>query len=255
MSFHHLDRFAHVRSIVTAMPPSGRVVATLLLALTAATLPPGAWPELAALGALSLLLVIAARIPAGAALGRLAWPLGFVLLASLGLLLMVPGEPILRAGPIAVTDAGADRFAVVMARAVVALAPTVVLVSTTSFPELLHALRQLRLPAAVATALGLGYRLLYITVDELERLQRAARSRNAGHGTAGRRRLLAALAATTLARSFARGERTYRAMLARGFAGDLPPLEETRWTARSAFALATIGALAAAVIVSAHVVS
>ena len=66
------------------------------------------------------------------------------------------------------------RFGFVLGRASVALTAAVVLVSTTSFPELLQALRQLRLPAVVTTALGLGYRLLYLLVDEIERLQRAA---------------------------------------------------------------------------------
>lgn len=243
MSFHHLDRFAHVPSPVTRLPALGRVVGTLVLALAAATLPAGAWPQLGALAVLSVLLLAAARIPPSVAIRRLAWPLAFVLLASATLLIMVPGEPLMRLGPVVLTTAGADRFGVVMSRAAVALAPTVVLVSTTSFPELLHALRQLHLPRAVATALGLGYRLLYLTLDELERLQRAARSRNAGGGAARRRDLLVAVTAATLGRSFARGERTYRAMLARGFSGDLPPLDEPRWTVSGALQLGALALL------------
>ena len=253
MSFRHLDRFAHVPSPVTRVPPAGRIVGTVALALATATLPPGAWVPLGLLALLSLFLLGAARIPFTVAVARLAWPLAFVLVTSAALLVLVPGDPVVRIGPVAVTATGADRFATVMARAMVALVPAVLLVSTTSFPELLQGLRSLRLPAAVATALGLAYRLLYLTVDELERLQRAARSRNAGHGAARRRDMLIGVTAATLGRAFARGERTHDAMLARGFTGTLPLLHATTWSASAAVQLALLVTVAAAVAVMARV--
>lgn len=250
MSFHHLDQFSHVTSPVTRVPPAGRVAATVLLAVVTATLPAGAWVAMGVMALLSVGLLRAAGIPTATAVSRLAWPLGLVLIASAGLLVMVPGRPLLALGPLAVTDAGAGRFATVVARAMVALLPAVVLVSTTSFPELLHGLRQLRLPSAVATALGLAYRLLYLTVDELERLQRAARSRNAGQGAAGRRSLLVAVVSATLGRAFTRAERTHAAMLSRGYRGTLPLLHTTPWTRAAAVQVGAVSlvALGAAVL-------
>ena len=253
MSFHHLDQFAHTASPVTRMPPAGRIVGAMALALAAATLPPGAWPQLGMLVVLSLALFVLARVPLSVALVRLAWPLGFVLIASATLLIMVPGPALVPLGPLAITAPGADRFATVMARAMVALLPAVLLVSTTSFPELLHGLRGLHLPRAVATALGLAYRFLYLTVDELERLQRAARSRNLGHGAARRRHLLVAVTAATLGRALARGERTHDAMLARGFAGALPLLHTSPWTPQAAAELTMLLTVAAAVAVHARI--
>jgi len=252
MSFHHLDQFSHVASPVTHVPPAGRVVGTVALALAVATLPPHAWPQLGILAALSITLLAMARVPPGAVLARLAWPLALVLLASAALLVVIPGEPVARLGPLVVTAPGADRFAGVLSRATVALLPAVLLVSTTSFPELLQGLRDLRVPAPVATALGLAYRLLYLTVDELERLQRAARSRNAGGGATRRRRLAAAMTAATLGRAFDRAERTHAAMLARGFRGALPLLHVTPWTPAAAARLSLVCALAAAVAASAR---
>lgn len=252
MSFHHLDQFAQVGSAVTRIPPAGRVVGTAALALAVATLPPHAWPQLGILALLSLTLFAVARVPAGVVLTRLAWPLALVLLASAALLVVIPGEPVARLGPLTVTAPGADRFAGVLSRAMVALLPAVLLVSTTSFPELLQGLRDLRVPAAVATALGLAYRLLYLSVDELERLQRAARSRNAGGGAARRRHLVAAMAAATLGRAYGRAERTHAAMLARGFRGTLPLLHVTPWTGAAAAQLAGLCVLAVAVAASAR---
>jgi cobalt/nickel transport system permease protein len=253
VSFHHLDQFAHVGSAVTRVPPAGRLLGTVALALAVATLPAHAWPQLGLLAAVSVALLGAARVPPAVALTRLAWPLALVLLASAALLVVIPGEPIARVGLLAVTAQGADRFASVLARAMVALLPAVLLVSTTTFPELLHGLRALRVPAAVATALGLAYRLLYLAVDELERLHRAARSRNAGRGAARRRHLAAAMASATLVRAFDRAERTHAAMLARGFRGTLPLLYAMPWTRAAAGQVALLCALALIVALSARV--
>jgi cobalt/nickel transport system permease protein len=245
VSFHHLDHYAAIPSPLTRVPPAARLLGTVAIALGAASVPLGAWPQLAALGFLVLALAVAARVPiVTVMLRRAVWPLAFVVAASVAVLVFVPGRPVAHLGPFTVSDAGAVRFGSVLGRAAVALEAAVLLVSTTSFPELLHAFRRLRLPRAVTVALGLAYRLLYILVDEIERLQRAARSRNAGAGAASRRRVLVGITAAVLGRALARGERTHQAMLARGFQGDLPPLHETPWDTR---ATASLTALALAV--------
>jgi energy-coupling factor transporter transmembrane protein EcfT len=56
-----------------------------------------------------------------------------------------------------------------------------------------------------------------------------------------------------MARAFARGERTHRAMLARGFTGDLPSLEPHEWDRHSGLLLAGLVLVVAAVSVSARV--
>ncbi|MBE0594935.1 MAG: cobalt ECF transporter T component CbiQ [Gemmatimonadales bacterium] len=252
MSFQHLDQYATVASPLTRTVPTARVLAMVVVAVGTATLPLGAWLHLAGLAALVVGLAVAARLPARTVVTRLAGPFAFVLLASAALLFLVPGEPLWHLGPVGISQAGLERFGFVLGRASVALTAAVILVSTTRFPELLHALRQLRLPAVVITALGLGYRLLYLLVDEIERLQRAARSRNAGGGTASRRRLLVGIGAAAMARAFSRGERTHRAMLARGFVGDLPSLTPRHWDLRSGLLLAALSGTVVAVAVAAH---
>lgn len=253
MSFRHVDQYAAVVSPVTRTAPTVRVLATAVLAAGAAALPFGAWLPLAVLLLLVLVIARSARLPARQMVVRAAGPFVFVLAASAGLLVLVPGDPVLTIGVLEVTDQGADRFAFVLGRASVALGAAVVLVSTTSFPELLHALRELRLPHVVTASLGVGYRLLYILVDELERLQRAARSRNAGAGATTRRRVLVGITAAGLARAFSRGERTHRAMLARGYAGDMPSLSSQEWDRRSTVALAGLVLLVGLVLAGAHV--
>jgi cobalt/nickel transport system permease protein len=247
MSFHHLDRFAAVASPVTRLHAVARLLGTVVLALGAATLPPGAWTQLAALGLVVLGVAMVARVPPPVMARRTLWPLALVIAGSVLLPVVVPGRPLAHAGPLTVTDAGMLRFATVVGRAAVALAAAVLLVSTTAFPELLRALRQLHLPQVVTASLGLGYRLLYILMEEIERLGRAARSRNAGAGAAQRRRLLVGIAAAVLGRSLARGERTHRAMLARGYAGDVPGLHDRPFRTRDLAAVTAVVVVVAAI--------
>jgi cobalt/nickel transport system permease protein len=248
VSFRHLDHYAAVPSALTRLPAVARLLGTLIIALGAATLPHGAWSQLVALGLLVVALALAGRVPLSVMIRRMLWPLGFAVLASVLLLVFVPGRPVVVLGPLAVTDAGVSRFGTIVGRAAVALGAAVLLVSTTAFPELLHALRQVHLPRPVTVALGLAYRLLYILMDEIERLQRAALSRNAGAGVAGRRRLLVGITAAVLGRSLARGERTYLAMLARGYTGDLPLLHDPRVTTSGIAAVTALAAAVAAIV-------
>ncbi len=252
MSFRHLDQFAQISSPITALAPVLRVLGTVVVALGAATLRLGAWMQLVALAGLVLVLATLAKIPLRTLLLRMLGPLVFVLFASVALLVLVPGDVVVRVGWVSVTDSGVLRFGSTLGRGFIALAAAVILVSTTRFPEIVQALKELRLPEAVTAALGLAYRFLYVTVDELERLQRAARSRNAGAGAANRRRLLASVVAAVLRRALVRSEQTHRAMLARGFHGEIVSLHRSRVDARSIALLSLLALVVGAVTVSSY---
>lgn len=251
MSFHHLDRWAAVPSPLTRLAPTARLLGAIVVAVGAALLPLGAWPQIGALLAFAIAAALLARMPPLAILRRVAAPLGLVLLMSVGIMVLAPGDPVARLGPLAATDAGVLRFGSILGRAAAALGIMVVLVSTTRFTELLQALRELRLPAVVTDSLGLAYRYLYLLNDEVERLRRAARSRNAATSAAARRRFLTGITAAALARSYARSERCHQAMLARGFDGALPSLAPRPLDRRSLAVLAGTVAGVAGLVLSA----
>lgn len=242
MSFHHLDQFAHLDSLLTRRSPTVRLVGTVILAVGATVLPLGAWPQLAVLGVLVLVLAGLGRIPPGPFLARFSPPFGMVVLVSAALLVLAPGRAVASVGSLHITDAGLLRFGSAAGRAAVALGAAVLLVSTTSFPDILRALRSLRLPEVVTTTLGLAYRYLYVLTDEVGRLRRAARSRNARGGAGSRRRLLVGITAVAIQRSLARSERVHQAMLSRGYAGPMPALVEPPREGRP---LLEVGGLAA----------
>jgi cobalt/nickel transport system permease protein len=251
VSFHHLDQFAAVDSVVTRRSPTVRLLGTVVIAVGAALLPLGAWAQMAVLGSLVIALMFMARIRPGPFLARLAPPLGFVLLVSAAILVLAPGEVVAALGPLTVTSEGLLRFGSAAGRGAIALGAAVILVSTTAFPEVVRALRRLRLPELVTTALGLAYRYLYILTDEVGRMLRAAGSRNASAGAASRRRLMVGVAAAALQRSFARSERVHQAMLSRGYTGDIPSLDEAPHAGRPAIELAALAAVVLLIVASA----
>lgn len=251
VSFHHLDQFAGVDSVVTRRSPTVRLIGTVVLALGAALLPLGAWPQMVVLGLVVLVLTALARIRPVPFLARLALPLGFVVLVSAALLVLSPGETVARWGMLAVTDEGLVRFASAIGRAAIALGAAVILVATTPFPDVVRALRQLRLPEVVTTSLGLAYRYLYLLIDEVGRLRRAGASRNAAGGAVSRRRLLVGVTAAALQRSFARSERVYEAMLSRGYSGRMPSLDEPHGAGRPILELGTLTVVVGLVVGSA----
>jgi cobalt/nickel transport system permease protein len=252
MGFHHLDQYADTRSGLQPVAPAARVLGTLAIAVGAALLPPGAWPELLVVIGLVLVLARFARVPLLTLTRRAAVPLAFLALASLGLLVLSPGVPVAGLGPFTVTDGGLIRVGSALLRGGAAIGAGVLLVSTTRFPDLVEALRELRLPAVVTASLGLGYRFLYLLLDEAAQLQRAAASRNAGSGQVARRALLMGITASALTRSFARGERVHRAMLARGYTGALPSLQPHPLDTRSLAAVLLLTAVLAALVAAAR---
>jgi len=250
VGFHHLDHYAATASPVTRTAPAARVLGAVGLALAASLLPPGAWAPMAATLALSFALAVAARIPPGVLLLRASIPLAFLVLASVGILFMAPGSEVAALGPLRVTGHGVVLFASAIARGAAAVIAGVVLVSTTPFPELVAALRELRLPRPVTSSLALAYRFLVVLAEEVGRVRRAAEVRNGGRGRVAARRLAVGMAAAAFARSYDRSERVFRAMRVRGYRDTIPGLTYRAVDAASALRVGTLLAVAAALVVA-----
>jgi cobalt/nickel transport system permease protein len=102
----------------------------------------------------------------------------------------------------------------------------ILLVAATQFPDLMHALRHLRVPPLITAVVSFTYRYLFVLVDEVMRLLRARESRSArlpGYRSGGsipwRARVAGNMAGQLFIRSYERSDRVYSAMLARGYDG------------------------------------
>ncbi|NWG22196.1 MAG: cobalt ECF transporter T component CbiQ [Chloroflexi bacterium] len=229
MHTHLLDRYREAQSVIHRLDPRVKVVVTLLFIVSTALLPDGAWFAFA----LSFILVLScsflARLGVTFALRRSFVVLPFAL-AAITAIIAVPGRPLfmwqIGGTTIIGTDAGVVRFLSILARSWLSVQMAIVLTATTNVPDLLHALRHLRVPEVLVAIVGFMLRYLSVLADEAARLLRAREARSAllanrrGGGSPGwRARVAGYMAGQLFLRSYERSDRVYNAMLARGFAG------------------------------------
>ncbi|RME94706.1 MAG: hypothetical protein D6766_05120 [Verrucomicrobia bacterium] len=95
------------------------------------------------------------------------------------------------------------------------------LIHTTPLPELLAGLRRLGVPSLWLGSLAFWGRYYAVLATEWERLQLARRSRSFSRNRALRFRVLANALGLLFVRAYERAEKVHRAMLARGYRGEL----------------------------------
>lgn len=227
----HIDRYEARDSLLHRLDPRVKVVVTLLFILSNVLLPDGAWPAYLAAWLFLLLAVSLARLSPLFVLRRSLLALPFVL-AAVSVLFTVPGETRLswQIGTLSLTvsDQGLIRFGSILVRSWLSVQMAILLTATTQFPDLMHALRHLKVPALLVAIIAFMYRYLSVLVDEARRLLRAreARSAQGPQGTAGRSlrwraQVAGGMVGQLFLRSMERSDRVYGAMVARGYRGQL----------------------------------
>ncbi len=239
---HTLDRYLHQESRLHRLDPRIKIVIAFAFVLATLLLPDGAW---AAFGLSWLCIWLATRLanlPYRVVLKRSLIILPF-LLTAMTLLINTPGNVLLdwSAGPVtlAVSDAGLVRFVSVMARGWLAVQAAILLTAVTRFPDLMHALNHLHVPAILVSIISFMYRYLFVLAEEVQRMLRARQARSArlpGSGAIGgsviwRARVAGQMVGQLFLRSLDRSDRVYQAMIARGYRGrmlTMNPHELTR---------------------------
>ncbi len=238
-----LDPYRARPSTVHRLDARVKLVLTLAFILAAALAPAGAWPVYILLLALALAIEILSELGLGYVLRRAALALPFVLAALPVIFTPHAGDvaPLvsLPLGPwtLTATVVGVERFASIALKSWLSAQVAIVLAASTSFPDLLLAMRVVRLPRLLVAIFGLMWRYLFVLVDEALRLIRARAARSGvsdptgrGGGTvAWRARMTGGMAGSLFLCAFERSDRIYAAMAARGYDGEvrafpLPPL-------------------------------
>ncbi|MBN1220560.1 MAG: cobalt ECF transporter T component CbiQ [Anaerolineae bacterium] len=234
MHFSTFDRYVTQESLIHRLDPRVKVVVTLLFIISNVLLPDGAW--LAFLLAWGLMVGVnwLARLPPTYTLKRSFIAIPFAL-AAVTVVFTLPGQPLftlsLGSWEAVATDAGLVRFVSIVVRSWLSVQMAILLVATTQFPDLMHALRHLRFPYLLVAVISFTYRYLFVLVDEAMRLMRAREARSAR--LAGKRgggsifwqaQIAGNMAGQLFLRSYERSERVYNAMLARGYQGHFQTL-------------------------------
>jgi len=101
------------------------------------------------------------------------------------------------------------------------------LISTTSFPGICHALRKLGIPEIFISQLLFLYRYIFVLIEETLRMVRARDLRSFGKKGQGMS-VFINLIGTLFMRTIERAERIYHAMLSRGFSGTIHHIKKDR---------------------------
>ena len=125
----------------------------------------------------------------------------------------------------AATEEGLWTLLDIGTKAYLSVLAMVLLSLTTRFHDLMWGLHRLRLPGLLCLLISSLYRYMFLVIDQVWRMRRAADARNLGARSGGARaRVMAGMIGSLFIRSYERAERIYLAMLARGFDGEARPL-------------------------------
>ncbi len=246
MHVHFIDPYHPGNSPIHRLDPRIKLLLAIFFILTNALLPTSAWPVYILLLALILSVELLSELGVSYVLKRSLLALPFVL-AALPLILTSPGPTLLSlpVGPLIIHLSlhGLARFASITLKSWISVQAAIVLSASTSFPDLLVAMRALHVPRLMVSIFGLMWRYLFVLVDEASRLVRARLARSGqgeqpGTKTGGslswRARVTGGMAGSLFMRAFERSDRIYMAMLSRGYDGEahslpLPDIRTTQW--------------------------
>lgn len=226
------------RSIIHQLDARVKVIFTLAFILFLNLTPHRAWPAYILFLVVMLVVELLSRLGLGFVHKRAIVAAPFVLAA---LPLIFTGPPprvamaIVNGLSISFSIEGIERFVSIAIKMWISIQAAILLTATTTFPDLLGAFQQLKVPKLFIAIVGLMWRYLFVIGDEAIRMLRARTSRSAvtpgARSTGGpllwRARVTGGMAGSLFLRSIERSDRVYAAMLSRGFNGDLPKSEAT----------------------------
>jgi cobalt/nickel transport system permease protein len=233
MHFDAFDRYHETESFIHRLDPRIKVVLTVAFILSNALLPDGAWIAFGFSWLILLLANLFSNLGIGFTLKRSFVALPFALVA-VTVLFGAQGQPLTSFHflwwDLTITNLGLLRFVTILVRSWLSVQMAILMVATTRFPDIIHALEHLRVPSILTTIIAFLYRYLFVLGDEVFRLMRAREARSAASAGTGprsggsalwRARVAGHMAGQLFLRSYERSDRVYNAMLARGYSGRL----------------------------------
>ncbi|WP_370326503.1 cobalt ECF transporter T component CbiQ [Euzebya sp.] len=241
--------YVHGHSRVHAMAPEAKVAAALgfvtVVALTPADLGWAFAGHAVVLAAVARTARLSVRFVASRALVVVPF------IAFVALIPFVATGPRTEVLGVAVSAEGLVAARTILCKAVLGVTTTVVLAATTETTAIMRGLNRLRVPTVMTAIATFMLRYLEVLTGELGRMRTAMTARGYDPRWLWQARPIASSAGALFVRSYERGERVHAAMLARGFDGTMPVLDDRRagrgeWAAAAALPLLALLALLAA---------
>jgi cobalt/nickel transport system permease protein len=236
-----LDRLSYRDTCVHHLDPRAKVIATMLFLITVVSFPKYEVVALAPFFLFPVLMMTIGEIPIRFIVKKVIAVSPFAIFIGIF-------NPFLDTRTVAVIlgvpiSGGWLSFLSIILKFALTVSAALLLIATTSFPGVCHALRRLGFPALFVSQLLFLYRYLFVLMEEAMRIIRAREMRLVGSRGTGVK-VFVRLIGILFLRAVDRAERIYYAMLSRGFQGDIPDLKRSRIAAADlAFMAATISFL------------
>jgi cobalt/nickel transport system permease protein len=235
MHAHAFDQYHYQNSFIHDLVPTVKVVVVLVYIFSNALLPDGSWLAFAMAWLLLLIANDLSNLGLGFSFKRSFVVLPFSLVAVTAIFSPI-GQPLaewdLGFIKLVPTDFGLVRFLSILVRSWLSVQMAILLVSTTQFPDMIHAFEHLRVPRVLTTIVAFLYRYLFVLTDEVFRLLRARDARSAGlpgkksgRSVWWRAKVTGSMAGQLFLRTYERSERISNAMVSRGYTGHIRTLK------------------------------
>jgi cobalt/nickel transport system permease protein len=222
-----LDQLSYKNTLVHRLDPRAKLIVTLLFLFTVISFSKYEIAALLPFFLYPVLLMTIGEIP-------FMFIIKKVILVSPFAVFIGIFNPLLDSGQVFISNgltisAGWLSFFSILIKFTLTVSTALLLVATTSFPGVCHALRQLGLPSLFVSQLLFLYRYIFVLMEETMRIVRARNMRSYGKSGNGIN-IFVRLVGIIFIRTVERAERVYYAMLSRGFQGDMPTIKRFRFT-------------------------
>jgi cobalt/nickel transport system permease protein len=247
---HHrtVEQLAAQDSPIHRLDPRAKLLAALLFVIAVAVIPARPLAVFVAPFVFVAIGLVFSGLPFLFVLSRTLMVLPFVVMVAVFLPFTQGSDAVWKWEALGLTvyREGLESALAILIRGALAILAVGWLVFTTPFHRLLLALQSLRIPRAVVATLGFLFRYLDQLADEAARVRRARSARTPGHTGRWRGRSTGGLVGRLFLRTLDRADRIHRAMVARGFDGEVRDLSRLSMRRTDAWFLA--GAVAGVVV-------
>jgi cobalt/nickel transport system permease protein len=223
-----MDDLARMDSPAHRLDARAKAVVTLAFVIVVMSFPRHEVSALAPFLLYPVILTSVGRIPARELFRKILVAAPFALVIGVFNPLL-DRHPVVAVGPVAITG-GWLSFASIMLRFVLTVWAALALVACTGMFRLAAGLERLGIPRVFVVQLLFLYRYLFVVADEGSRMTRSVELRAAGKN-AMRLRVYGSLIGHLLLRSMDRADRVYRAMVSRGFDGEIRVMRQSSFRA------------------------
>lgn len=213
----------HGHSPIHRAPAHLKLLALIGFMLVVVATPGSAYPAFGGYLALLLIVIATSGVPFGYIARRMVIEVPFLVFAAM--------MPLIARGPrvevlgLSLSQSGLDSAWNLLAKGTIGVIASLTLAATTEPRDVLAGLRRLRMPAVIVEIMGFMIRYLDVVTDQLRRMLIAQRSRGFIARNPRHWPVLGKGLGSLFIRSYERGERVHQAMLARGYAGQLPVID------------------------------